>query len=177
MALWPLRELSTRADACSPTQSLWHIPLWAIELLTVPRGVTVKPQSYSSNQPYVLASFQKPYWESPLPVLPIITQGFDVYQDTDDMKDKEQAFFKRTWIIHCLNSFHTYPTSQALTKASGGFPFPAHLAEVGGKKLDSKASVLLSKKMSKLPLAALQLGSPRVVLLQTSCLILDFIRL
>lgn len=64
--------LSTRADDSSPARSLWHIPLWAMELL------------------------KKPYWESPLPVLPIITQGSDVYQDTDDTKDKEQAFFKRT---------------------------------------------------------------------------------
>lgn len=81
--------LSTRADDSSPARSLWHIPLWAMELLKVPRGVIVKPRSHSSNQPYELASFQKPYWESPLPVLPIITQGSDVYQDTDDTKDKE----------------------------------------------------------------------------------------
>lgn len=46
---------------------------------------------------YKLACFQKPCWEPHhafVPVLLIITYGFDAYHDADDMQDKEQGFLK-----------------------------------------------------------------------------------
>lgn len=59
------------------------------------------PMPSQRSMLYKLCCFQKPCWEPHrafVPVLLIITYGFDGSQDTDDMQDKEQGFLK---VVKC----------------------------------------------------------------------------